>query len=172
MQVKVNGVFARLPRLLSLSVESFYRHNLRVLKLPEATREKLREKKVRGSASAEEAIASIKACGISRSPFLSHVHEPFHDPARSASGLRHLYPAWKEDRPTAGPEGRRNTRANEDTWRPNPREENRTGRYRGARFVKLIVCGFSSMPAPVRPQSYHSMASASSRLQSRRESRS
>jgi hypothetical protein len=36
----------------------------------------------------------------------------------------------------------------------------------------LIVCGFSSMPAPVRPQSYHSMASASSRLQSRRESRS
>ncbi len=57
---KIDGVFAKLPRLRSLTVESFYRHNLRVLKIPEATREKLREKQVRGSASAEEAIASIK----------------------------------------------------------------------------------------------------------------
>lgn len=57
---QLDAFFAKLPRARSLSLDTFYRHNLRVLKISESTRTKLRQKEVRGSASAEEAIASIK----------------------------------------------------------------------------------------------------------------
>jgi DNA modification methylase/ParB-like chromosome segregation protein Spo0J len=60
LRATLETLFASLPRTRKLTIETFYSHNLRVLKMPERTREKLREKEVRGSASAEEAIASIK----------------------------------------------------------------------------------------------------------------
>ena len=57
---RISNVFCRLPRSRKLTLESFYVHNLSVLNLSESTRTKLRQKEVRGSASAEEAIATIK----------------------------------------------------------------------------------------------------------------
>lgn len=57
---KLDALFASLPRTRSLTLDTFYAEKLRVLRMPERTREKLRQKEVRGSASAEEAIASIK----------------------------------------------------------------------------------------------------------------
>ena len=57
---RLDALFASLPRSRKITLDSFYAHNLSVLKLTESTREKLRKKEVRGSASAEEAIASIK----------------------------------------------------------------------------------------------------------------
>jgi len=60
LRAKLDALFVLLPRTRKLTIETFYSHNLRVLKMPERTREKLRKKEVRGSASAEEAIASIK----------------------------------------------------------------------------------------------------------------
>jgi hypothetical protein len=57
---KLDALFASLPRTRSLTLDTFYAEKLRVLRMPERTREKLRQKEVRGSASAEEAIAGIK----------------------------------------------------------------------------------------------------------------
>jgi hypothetical protein len=53
---KLDAIFASLPCTRGLSLEHFYANKLRVLKMSEDTRKKLREKEVRGSASAEEAI--------------------------------------------------------------------------------------------------------------------
>ena len=48
---KLDAIFASLPRTRVLNLEHFYANKLRVLKMSEGTRKKLREKEVRGSAS-------------------------------------------------------------------------------------------------------------------------
>ena len=57
---KLDAFFASLPRTKGLTLDTFYAKKLRVLKLSEPEREKIKAKEVKSSARLEEAVSSIQ----------------------------------------------------------------------------------------------------------------
>ena len=60
LKSELDSLFASLPRTKGLTLDTFYAKKLRVLKLSEPEREKIKAKEVKSSARLEEAVSSIQ----------------------------------------------------------------------------------------------------------------
>jgi DNA modification methylase len=60
LRTKLDALFTSLPRTKGLTLDTFYAKKLRVLKLSEPEREKIKAKEVKSSARLEEAVSSIQ----------------------------------------------------------------------------------------------------------------